>query len=191
MAAGSEIGGGGEIRPIPGMRRSSREPDRQMRFVDPGRADEQHIRRCLQVSAGRELVDELAIDTRLRRRSRSPRAMPASANTRTAVVRSTGVPRWPRLRSTATDPTPRSSTVPPLLLGRGPRATLRRRRAASGPPDAHADVDRLAASAVFGAGNRSPVFLSAIRGCSFRGRPVRRSTGRRRSRLRCRILLQH
>lgn len=35
----------------------------QMRLSDPGGSDEQHTRRSFEASAGRELLDQLAIDT--------------------------------------------------------------------------------------------------------------------------------
>ena len=45
------------------MRRGAGQPDRQVRLADPGRPNEQHIRRCLEISAGRQLGNQLPIDT--------------------------------------------------------------------------------------------------------------------------------
>lgn len=55
------------------MRCNSRQPDRQMRLFGPGRVDERHIRLPSPVSAGRELVDGLAVDTAAAAWSKSSR----------------------------------------------------------------------------------------------------------------------
>src|SRR5713101_1805537 len=65
VAAGSEVGGGGEVGPVahgPGL---AGESDSEVRLADTGRADEQTVRRGLEEAAGAELVDQRAVNTRL------------------------------------------------------------------------------------------------------------------------------
>ena len=61
MAAGGEVGGGGEVGAVAGGRGGAGEPDREHRFADAGRPDEQHVGSGLEVGAGGELGYEVAV----------------------------------------------------------------------------------------------------------------------------------
>ena len=62
MAAGGQVGGGGEVGAIPGVRGGPGQSDRQVCFAGPGRADQQDVGRRFEVAAGAEFVDQLAVD---------------------------------------------------------------------------------------------------------------------------------
>ena len=65
MAAGGEVGGGGEVGAVADGRGLAGEADGEVGFADAGRSDEQHVGGGLEVAAGAELVDQLAVDAGL------------------------------------------------------------------------------------------------------------------------------
>ena len=52
VAAGSQVGDGGEVGAVGGLRRDACQPDREVGLADSGWADEQHVGRRFQVAAG-------------------------------------------------------------------------------------------------------------------------------------------
>ena len=62
MAAGGQVGGGGEVGAVAGVRRGSGQADGQVGFADAGRADHEHVGRRFQVAAGAQFVDQRPVD---------------------------------------------------------------------------------------------------------------------------------
>src|SRR3954454_16037213 len=62
VAAGGEVGGGGEVGAVAGLGGGPAEPDGEMGFPDAGWPDEQDVGGGVEVAAGGQLVDELGVD---------------------------------------------------------------------------------------------------------------------------------
>ncbi len=57
-------GGGGEVDPVAGLGSSPAEADCEVGLPDTGWSDHEHVGGGLEIAAGRELLDEFAVDTR-------------------------------------------------------------------------------------------------------------------------------
>ena len=64
MAAGGEVGGGGEVGAVAGFGGLAGQADGEVGLADAGRPDQQDVGGGLQVAAGGQLVDELPVDGR-------------------------------------------------------------------------------------------------------------------------------
>ena len=62
MAAGGQVGGGGEVGAVAGVGGRACQADREVGFAGARRADEQDVRRGFEVSAGAQFVDQRAVD---------------------------------------------------------------------------------------------------------------------------------
>jgi hypothetical protein len=63
VAARGEVGGGGEVGAVAGFGCGPAEPDSQVGLPDTWRPDEQDVGRGVEVAAGGELVDQLAVES--------------------------------------------------------------------------------------------------------------------------------
>jgi len=66
VTTGCEVRGGGVVGAVAGFDGCAAERNREHRFADTGRSDEQHVRGVFQEPQGCEFVDECAVDGRLR-----------------------------------------------------------------------------------------------------------------------------
>jgi hypothetical protein len=62
VAAGGEVGGGGEVGAVPGLGGGAGETDGEVCLPYPRRSDEQDVGGGGEVGAGGELIDEVAVD---------------------------------------------------------------------------------------------------------------------------------
>jgi hypothetical protein len=62
VAAGGQVGGGGEVGAVARLRRGPCQADGQVGLADAGWADQQHVGGGVEVAAGGELVDEFLVD---------------------------------------------------------------------------------------------------------------------------------
>ena len=98
VAAGGEVGGGGEVGAVAGVRGGSGEADGEVGFPDTGWSDHDHVGGGFEVAAGAEFVDQLRVERRWRRRSRSPPRWRGWAGRRIGAGRRAGGLRWRRPR---------------------------------------------------------------------------------------------
>ena len=62
MAAGGQVGGGGEVGAVAGLGGGAGQADGQVCLSYPGGSNEQDVGGGLEVAAGGELVDQLRVD---------------------------------------------------------------------------------------------------------------------------------